>query len=725
MALPPLSLGVTKELIPNEEQIQAHLDHLFGGYLDGCHDGLIEIAWTDSSDGKLREAQLFGTDHIEDAVAEAVKQNRTEGQNVYVGAALRKPHTAPFGRAKDTDFFCLPGFYVDLDEEEAVRTASSNYSGCPPTCAVWTGKTPHPRVQLWWRHEEPERDPERSRQQNKALARALNGDPTVINPSRVMRLGGSIAWPSKAGRVAEMTEFVTFDDGRPAIYQNGQLAKAFGAAPPTDMLLVAGTTSSPDLGLGLNTAKLLAAISAGNWHDTMLRVVAHWVGTALPDDVILDASEKYTLAGWTAEQTRSDVSTMIGGARKKFGGTASTPTVLTETTPLQPKPIAGINPALIPPRPWIFGRRLLRRNVTLTVAPAGVGKTTLTIQEAIAIATGKEWAGQQTFDGGPVWLYNAEEDGDELYRRLFAALAHMGVALNDVADLLYLNSGAERPLLIARADRASGMVLRMPDVDACISHIKRLGIRVFIVDPFIEVHAVDENSNEQVKAVAAMFRTIAQEGDCAVHLVHHTRKIAGGSSDGHTGNQDTARGASALVGVARVVHTLFGMSEKDATKLDVAEEDRSQYLRLDGAKANLSFGRSATWFKRESVEIANGDEVGVLTPLDSSLFEERAEHALTRRRNAIVVRLLKAVDSEMSLNKAGLALIAQTSSVFSTYHGKDFDGRCPAKVRNEIEQAVASGTTVGGETFRIEERTGFGGGGNGRALYVVRGTTSD
>jgi hypothetical protein len=43
----------------------------------------------------------------------------------------------------------------------------------------------------------------------------------------------------------------------------------------------------------------------------------------------------------------------------------------------------------------------------------------------------------------------------------------------------------------------------------------------------------------------------------------------------------TARGASALVGVARIVETLFTMSPKDGERYRVQEEDRRLYVRLD------------------------------------------------------------------------------------------------------------------------------------------------
>ena len=157
----------------------------------------------------------------------AFELNRVPGQNVYIGAALRRPGTPVSGRCSDDDFFALTAFYADLDE--GVETARSLYRErrCPPTAVVVTGRQPHQRAQPWWRLETPERDPEVCRRQNRALALALGGDPSVVNPGRVLRLAGSIAWPTKPGRTVERTELHTFNDGRPKIYLPGQLAKAF------------------------------------------------------------------------------------------------------------------------------------------------------------------------------------------------------------------------------------------------------------------------------------------------------------------------------------------------------------------------------------------------------------------------------------------------------------------------------------------------------------------
>jgi RecA-family ATPase len=137
------------------------------------------------------------------------------------------------------------------------------------------------------------------------------------------------------------------------------------------------------------------------------------------------------------------------------------------------------------------------------------------------------------------WVYNTEDDLDELKRRLGAFLQHHSLPFSEVRGRIALNSGADRPLLFAKVQRHD-QVIRQPDVDACIKQIQEHDIGLFIVDPFVETHAVNENSNEQIKAVASMFRDVARSANCSVLLVHHTAKPPQGTSDGHAGNMNTA-----------------------------------------------------------------------------------------------------------------------------------------------------------------------------------------
>ncbi len=85
------------------------------------------------------------------------------------------------------------------------------------------------------------------RRQNAAIAAVLGGDRAVVNPGRLMRLPGSIAWPTKTGRIVEMTELRTWTDRAPA-YVEGEVATVFplDAARPKKLSEVFATGSPPE-----------------------------------------------------------------------------------------------------------------------------------------------------------------------------------------------------------------------------------------------------------------------------------------------------------------------------------------------------------------------------------------------------------------------------------------------------------------------------------------------
>ena len=692
-----------------------HLEHLYCGFLDGCQDGRIELAWTDAKDGRLRHAAIFGTDELDALVERAFSENRKPGQNVYVGVALRKPDIPLFGRCGDADFLALTAFYADLDDEGAVAKAKTLYRECPPTAVVVTGRHPYIRAQLLWRQETPERDPDLCRRQNLAIAQALGGDRTVVNPSRVLRLGGSIAWPAKPGRVVERTEFISFDDGRPLVYVPGQIARAFtpaqfsfapasspGQSPsPAPSAPSAATLNIGSEFDGLEVDDCLARVRAGDhWHDNLVRLTGHWIARGWSDAEIIAAASSLTLPGWTVEQTVREVMAMIAGGRTKWNvpNPAHRVEDVSAVAPLNPAFLDSLNLAMLPRRRWLLGRSLLRGQLTLLVAPPGVGKSTHGIARAVAVATGRDITGEAVHEQARTWIYNTEDDADELKRRLGAVLQHWSIPFAEVRGRVALNSGADRPLLFAKADRA-GMVIRLPDVDACIQQIKQHNIGLFIVDPFVETHELNENSNEQIKAVAVMFREVARAAECAVLLVHHTAKPPQGSSDGHAGNMNTARGASALVGVARVVQTLFAMSEKDAERHGVAKEDRHLYLRLDDAKANLGLTSPETrWFRKVSVELPNGDEVGVLIPEDlgQPVPEKDKPGASDFHHTIVAVLLARTTAAEITVNAAARLLAWSDDERFHRYRQTDAQGHQRAKrsLRDAVREAAQAGIAV-------------------------------
>ena len=641
--------AVTPILAPDSEAMRRQLEHVFHGDLDGAHDGLIELAWNDPKTGALSAAELFGTDCIDDLVDRAVALNETPGVNVFVGAALRQPQATPNRRASDADFFAASCIWADVDTDVvAPAIASCKRRGVPPTMTVVTGRHPHLRAQMWWRLNGPCRDAAELRRLCASVASAIGGDPTVLNPSRVLRLGGSVAWPTKDGRVLERTEVHVPCDGRPVEYFIEQIARAFAPEPGPLMSASASVTpdpipatpAPPDGGLAIGSLSVEAAVAAvrrgHRWHDHVVRLVAHWIARGWSDAEILATAEGLTLPGWTHEHTRRDLARMIAGARRKWSIPNPVHEVGDESppSPIEPGWVEKLDAAMIPRRRWLLGRSLLRGHLTVEVAPPGAGKSTLSIEQAVAVAIGREITGQTVHETAKTWVWNNEDDSDELRRRLAAVLQHWSIPIEEIRGRIALNSGADRALMVARAAK-DGSAVRTPDVDALVERIRADAVGLLVVDPFAEVHAVEENDNARVREVAALFREVARRGDCAVLLIHHTSKPAAASSDAFAGNQNAARGASSLTGVARVVQTLFAMSERDADKLGVVDHERRLWVRLDDAKANLSLiDGEALWFKRVGVVIPNDDEVGVLVaghpgPPESTETDEETETAVT------------------------------------------------------------------------------------------------
>jgi len=199
------------DLLPSVEQTEQHLSHLFGGLPENLY-GAIELSWTPPTKKGPTNTRYFSPSNIREAAQFACSVNSQEGQNIYVGAALRK--YGIIGRASDADVIAVTCAYTDLDEADANLRAEHAVKHCPPSAIVVTGRTPHLRQQLWWRFDQPQTDLQEARRLNEAILQVLGGDPSAVNASRLMRLGGSIAWPKKPGRVPELTSFISNSEGQ-------------------------------------------------------------------------------------------------------------------------------------------------------------------------------------------------------------------------------------------------------------------------------------------------------------------------------------------------------------------------------------------------------------------------------------------------------------------------------------------------------------------------------
>lgn len=293
----------------------------------------------------------------------------------------------------------------------------------------------------------------------------------------------------------------------------------------------------------------------------------------------------------------------------------------------RPTPYRWCDPEKLPKREWLMGRYLCRGVLSMTVAPGGTGKSTLAQIEAVALASGRDLLLGGVSGPACVWYWNLEEPMEELRRRVQAVCKHFHLSEHALTGRLFVDSGLERGLCLARP--LPGHFEVVEDVFVALeTAIRQQGVDVLIIDPFVSSHQLEENNNMQMDAVMKRLSKLAVSSNCAVSIVHHTRKP---TTDGRT-TTESARGGKSITDAARIVRVLNPMTKEQAAQFGV-ELAGVVSARLD--KQNYAAPTAqADWYQLVSIELGNGDEVGVVQhwrPL--SMKADLSEEQITRIRD--------------------------------------------------------------------------------------------
>ena len=268
-------------------------------------------------------------------------------------------------------------------------------------------------------------------------------------------------------------------------------------------------------------------------------------------------------------------------------------------------PFTAASLADLQPYDWVYPRTMVVGYFTLLGAPAGLGKTALTVHLAIAIALGRDLLGVTPSEPRNVWIINLEDSRELLLKLVWACCQFHNIEPADLEGRLFIDSGRDRPLIVSLL--VDGTPMRMPVVDALCGELKTRKIGALFVDPIVDTHNLPENDNVSMNAYCMVWNELAEKAQCAVLLAHHFRK------GGIGGDADAFRGAGALIGKARVAISLANMSTEEATKLAVDVQYRLWHIRVDNAKRNLAAPPTeCEWLRLESVDLATGDSIQAL-----------------------------------------------------------------------------------------------------------------
>lgn len=282
-----------------------------------------------------------------------------------------------------------------------------------------------------------------------------------------------------------------------------------------------------------------------------------------------------------------------------------------------PNPLSFLHAATTePPKLDFILPGFIPGTVAGLVSPGGTGKSFFALELACAVAGGQDAnllklpvTGQ-----GPVLYLAAEDPPEILHKRLHHIARYMPEPVIEVVN--------ENLFVIPAL--ASGVNVLEPKWSAEIAG-RATGCRLIVLDTLSRLHALDENKTGEAKSVMRQLEFLAKTIGAGLLYLHHISKHAAVNGAGDA--QQAARGSSAFVDDARYCSFLKGMTEEEAKKLKVDQDQKSFYVRWNANKQNYALLEPDRWFVR-----ADG---GVLIPaafsegLPKQTYPEKMEETLS------------------------------------------------------------------------------------------------
>jgi RecA-family ATPase len=172
----------------------------------------------------------------------------------------------------------------------------------------------------------------------------------------------------------------------------------------------------------------------------------------------------------------------------------------------------------VPEREWIVRDMIPAKTITLLSGDGAVGKSTLALQLATARALERDWIGTMPRAGRTLYL-SAEDDTDELHRRLDAIRAHYGATFDDMADLHLIDLVGENAVLGEISK--TGIIRATPLFDSVVSIVQKTQVDLVVIDALADVFAGDENNRSQARQFVGMLKGPAREYHCAFLCLAH------------------------------------------------------------------------------------------------------------------------------------------------------------------------------------------------------------
>jgi RecA-family ATPase len=186
------------------------------------------------------------------------------------------------------------------------------------------------------------------------------------------------------------------------------------------------------------------------------------------------------------------------------------------------------------PREWAVPDRFPLRNVALISGEGAVGKSILIMQLGVAHVLGRDWL-HALPEPGPFLYLNAEDEENELHRRLADIAAHFGTSLAELKNDLHILALAGQDAVLGYADR-DGLIKPTPLFHRLTEAACDIRPKSITLDTSADVFAGNENDRAQVRQFIGLLRRMAIAANAAVIVAAHPSLTGISSGTGLSGN---------------------------------------------------------------------------------------------------------------------------------------------------------------------------------------------
>lgn len=333
--------------------------------------------------------------------------------------------------------------------------------------------------------------------------------------------------------------------------------------------------------------------------NNVLNVEAYRVGQLLPSNSI-DRSEAFATLFRAAkdrgkpdyEATATINSGLEGGSKAPLTNPFGSLPPMLEIPETQLKPNDRWTPSFFSKydltnfsklrKPQLF-KDWSTEDITLTTADGGTGKTTLKLNEAIALALGEPFLGFECSGEGRTLFITGEDSFEKLGAMLGAILKQMGlmdgspeneIKVRKVMNNVLVKKDTELCLISKGKD---GFIKpNTESLSKVIEAIEDLKPRFIVFDPISSFWGSESSLNDMSKAVTTFMGKLVEKTNACVEMINHVGKASSKDADM---TQFAGRGGTGLPSHSRVCRALRPVYEeefKDLTGMELG--DRSAIL---------------------------------------------------------------------------------------------------------------------------------------------------